>query len=75
MKNSTYRDNLLTQAQAVVDGKKAGNKEFALTALLLADYAKSRDVIMGTTTTDSELNAEIVKACSMGGYVAYMATV
>ena len=48
MSQSKFRANMVKQAQSVIDGNVAGNKDNAITAILLADAADWTDALMGT---------------------------
>lgn len=59
---SDFRKNMMKTASEVISGERQGNKKAALIAHSLGVWVETRDLIFGETTTDEQLNAEIVAA-------------
>jgi hypothetical protein len=64
MKMSLSRKNMMDVASDVLIGNRKGNKKAAAIALDLAIWVETRDLILGETTSDAQLNAEIAKVVS-----------
>lgn len=62
MSHSKYVQNMMDAAADVLAGKRAGNKRAAEIALSIAIYRPTLDLILETTTSDEQLNADIVRA-------------
>lgn len=59
---SDFRKNMIATAASVISGERQGNKMAARIAFDLAVWIDTRDLILGETTSDEKLNAEIVAA-------------
>lgn len=59
---SYFRKNMMNTARQVINGERQGNEKAARIAFDLCVFVETRDLILGETTSDEALNAEIVAA-------------
>lgn len=57
---TSTRENMVNTARKVILGEIAGDLEAAQIAIVAATFAETRDLILQQTTSDEQLNAEIV---------------
>lgn len=58
---SSFRENMVNTARKVLLGEIAGDREAAGIAIVASTFAETRDLILQQTTSDEQLNAEIVE--------------